>query len=35
MVLKQGNGRISMTGINSGNLRYVAQSLDKVVREQL
>lgn len=30
-----GNGRISMTGINSANLRYVAQSLDKVVRGQL
>jgi len=29
------NGRISMAGINSHNLRYVAESIDKVVRGQL
>jgi len=29
------NGRISMAGLNSHNLRYVAESIDKVVRGQL
>jgi aspartate aminotransferase len=29
------NGRISMAGINSHNLKYVAESIDKVVRGQL
>ena len=29
------NGRISMAGLNSHNIRYFAESLDKVVREQL
>ncbi|KAG8936576.1 Aspartate aminotransferase, cytoplasmic [Tulasnella sp. 418] len=29
------NGRISMAGLNSKNLRYVADSLDKVVRGEL
>ncbi|KFY04674.1 hypothetical protein O988_00606 [Pseudogymnoascus sp. VKM F-3808] len=27
------NGRISMAGLNSGNVEYVAQAIDKVVRE--
>ncbi|KIM28774.1 hypothetical protein M408DRAFT_16169 [Serendipita vermifera MAFF 305830] len=30
-----GNGRISMTGINSKNLHYVAESLDKAVKGEL
>ena len=30
-----GNGRISMAGLNSHNIRYFAESLDKVVRGQL
>ncbi|KAL4253861.1 Aspartate aminotransferase [Abortiporus biennis] len=30
-----GNGRISMSGLNTHNIRYVAESLDKVVRGQL
>jgi len=29
------NGRISMAGLNSHNLRYVAESIDKVVRGEL
>lgn len=29
------NGRISMAGLNSQNIRYFAESLDKVVRGQL
>ena len=29
------NGRISMAGLNSHNIRYVAESIDKVVRETL
>ena len=29
------NGRISMAGLNSHNIRYFAESLDKVVRGQL
>jgi aspartate aminotransferase len=29
------NGRISMAGINSHNLKYVAESIDKVVRGEL
>ena len=29
------NGRISMAGLNSKNIRYVAESLDKAVRGQL
>ncbi|ETW85758.1 hypothetical protein HETIRDRAFT_414741 [Heterobasidion irregulare TC 32-1] len=29
------NGRISMAGLNSGNVRYFAESLDKAVRGQL
>jgi aspartate aminotransferase len=29
------NGRISMAGLNSRNLRYVAESIDKVVRGEL
>lgn len=29
------NGRISMAGLNSGNIRYFAESLDKAVRNQL
>jgi len=29
------NGRISMAGLNSGNTRYFAECLDKVVRGQL
>jgi aspartate aminotransferase len=29
------NGRISMAGLNSHNIRYVAESLDKVVRGEL
>lgn len=29
------NGRISMAGLNSKNLRYFAESLDKVVRGTL
>ncbi|CCO28043.1 aspartate aminotransferase [Rhizoctonia solani AG-1 IB] len=29
------NGRISMAGLNSHNLRYFAESLDKVVRGTL
>jgi aspartate aminotransferase len=27
-----GNGRISMAGLNSHNIRYFAENLDKVVR---
>jgi aspartate aminotransferase len=27
------NGRISMAGLNTGNVEYVAKALDKVVRE--
>jgi len=30
-----GNGRISMAGLNSHNIRYFAESLDKVVRGTL
>lgn len=30
-----GNGRISMAGLNSHNIGYFADSLDKVVRGQL
>lgn len=30
-----GNGRISMAGLNSHNIRYFAESLDKVVRNEL
>lgn len=30
-----GNGRISMAGLNSNNVEYVAQSIDKAVRGQL
>jgi aspartate aminotransferase len=29
------NGRISMAGLNSKNIRYFAENLDKVVRGQL
>lgn len=29
------NGRISMAGLNTHNIRYFAESLDKVVRGQL
>lgn len=29
------NGRISMAGLNEGNLRYFAENLDKAVRGQL
>jgi aspartate aminotransferase len=29
------NGRISMAGLNTGNIRYFAENLDKVVRGQL
>lgn len=29
------NGRISMAGLNSHNIRYFAESLDKVVRGQV
>lgn len=29
------NGRISMAGLNSHNIRYFAESLDKVVRGTL
>ena len=29
------NGRISMAGLNSHNIRYFAESLDKAVRGQL
>ena len=29
------NGRISMAGLNSGNVKYFAESLDKAVRGQL
>ena len=29
------NGRISMAGLNSHNIRYFAECLDKVVRGQL
>jgi aspartate aminotransferase, cytoplasmic len=29
------NGRISMAGLNSHNIRYFAENLDKVVRGQL
>jgi aspartate/tyrosine/aromatic aminotransferase len=29
------NGRISMAGLNNGNIRYFAESLDKVVRGEL
>lgn len=29
------NGRISMAGLNVHNVRYVAESLDKVVRGEL
>jgi aspartate aminotransferase len=29
-----GNGRISMAGLNTSNVRYFAESLDKVVRAQ-
>lgn len=29
------NGRISMAGLNSHNIRYFAESLDKVVRGEL
>jgi len=30
-----GNGRISMAGINTNNVEYVAQSIDKAVRGKL
>lgn len=30
-----GNGRISMAGLNSNNVEYFAESLDKVVRGTL
>lgn len=30
-----GNGRISMAGLNTHNIRYFAESLDKAVRGQL
>lgn len=30
-----GNGRISMAGLNSKNIRYFAESVDKVVRGTL
>lgn len=30
-----GNGRISMAGLNEKNVRYVAESIDKVVRGKL
>ena len=29
------NGRISMAGLNSHNIRYFAENLDKVVRGEL
>jgi aspartate aminotransferase len=29
------NGRISMAGLNSHNVRYVAENIDKVVRGTL
>ena len=29
------NGRISMAGLNSKNIRYFAESMDKAVRGQL
>ena len=29
------NGRISMAGLNSKNINYFAENLDKVVREEL
>ena len=29
------NGRISVAGLNSKNIRYVAENIDKVVRGQL
>ena len=29
------DGRISMAGLNSGNIEYFAQSVDKAVRGQL
>lgn len=29
------NGRISMAGLNTNNVRYFAENLDKVVRGQL
>lgn len=29
------NGRISMAGLNSHNIRYFAENLDQVVRGQL
>lgn len=29
------NGRISMAGLNSSNIRYFAENLDKAVRGQL
>ena len=31
-VYMTGNGRISMAGLNTKNIRYFAESLDKVVR---
>jgi len=34
-VYMTGNGRISMAGLNTKNLRYFAESLDKVVRGTL
>lgn len=34
-VYMTGNGRISMAGLNSHNVEYVAESLDKVVRGTL
>lgn len=30
-----GNGRISMAGINDGNVEYVAQCVDKAMRGTL
>jgi aspartate aminotransferase len=29
------NGRISMAGLNTSNIRYFAESLDKVIRGNL
>lgn len=34
-VYMTGNGRISMAGLNTDNIRYFAESLDKVVRGSL
>jgi hypothetical protein len=34
-VYMTGNGRISMAGLNTHNIRYVAEQIDKVVRGYL